>query len=98
MCIIKGLIDKLQECHHGVMIGKCRYNTFCYADRLEGADQYCNRLCQSVWYSFIDNVELDVKPAITYLGTVLGVLNGNAHCEARSRAAHKSFYAYKVQE
>ena len=45
------------------------------------------------WY--IDNVELDVKPTITYLGTVglLGGMNGNAHCEARSRAAHKSFYA-----
>ena len=42
---------------------------------------------------FIDNVELDVKPTITYLGTVLGDMNGNAHCEARSRAAHKSFYA-----
>ena len=43
------------------------------------------------WY--IDNVELDVKPTITYLGTVLGDMNGNAHCEVRSRAAHKSFYA-----
>ena len=28
----KGMIDKLQECHHGVTIGKCCYNTFCYAD------------------------------------------------------------------
>ena len=42
---------------------------------------------------FIDNVELDVKPTITYLGTVLGDMSGNGHCEARSRAAHKSFYA-----
>ena len=43
------------------------------------------------WY--INGTVLNIAQNITYLGSVIGDMNGTAHCNSRTRSAQRSFYA-----
>ena len=43
------------------------------------------------WY--IDGTVLNIAQNITYLGSVIGDMNGTAHCNSRTRSAQRLFCA-----